>query len=745
MTSWSSWTPARAALVAALVALAVVVAGGLVGGAAERHGRLTSFENDALDARFSLRGGSPVDEPFCVVAIDDVSLARREQMLDHRVGVAALLRALRAAGTRAIAVDALFADDERVLSPRLVDDIDGWLQRQGRVVPSPEVAAALAEPGTLLARARDEARGDGVLKDAIAAGNVILAAHTGSNVGFDKAGTDLTKAAYGQVVPGASLPPSADRVIASLPVFDEVAAGVGLLTIVVDPDDRSARTIHAGRTVGQAVLMPFGVALAAAALHVPRSALAYDADAHALHVGDRVFFTDAAHRLWLNHRGRADAFCIVSAGDVLDGKVNDRLRDRVAVVAYTELGQDTVATPFSTQLPGAALHVTLASNLMRGDVLVRAPVVVDVVVTLLFGLLGALLFVAQWRVRASVRVGIALALGVAWIVAAQLSFSRAFVVVPVVAPIMCLATATAAGVVVSWASEGVQRARLRRMFAHYLSNDVIEELLHNPKALTPGGERRSLTVLFSDIRGFTTLSEELDPLALVRLLNTYFTPMTGAVLEHRGLLDKYIGDAVMAVFGAPVPHAHHIDDALACAVTMHTRLTALQGNEALLGRALDIGIGLNTGWMVVGNMGGAERFDYTVVGDAVNLASRIEGLTRAYGVFCLVGEETRRAAAARFGFREVDAVRVKGKRQPVAIYELLGDERTAIVRYVDVEAWDAGLLAYRAGRFDDARALLGRFAAANPGDVAARVLLGRIETLGAPPVGWDGVYEHAAK
>jgi adenylate cyclase len=706
---------------------------------------LSSLENDTVDARFSLRGGSVVDEPFCLVTIDDASLARRDLVLDHRVGIAALLRALRAAGTKAVAVDALFTGEERVLSPRLVEDIDAWLAQPASPTESAEVTAALAQPRALLSHVRDEARGDDVLRGAIAGGDVVLAAHTGSAVGVDVVGVDLTKASYGQIVPGPSMPPAAHRVVTSLPAFDAAAARMGLLTLVVDVDDHTARTVHAGRTIGQTVLMPFGVALAAAARGVSRGQLAYDAAGHALHIDDRVFFTDDAHRLWLNHRGGTDAFCKVSAVDVVDGKAGDRLRGRVAVVGYTELGQDTVATPYAPQLPGAALHVTLASNLLRGDLLTRAPQGVDVVVAVAFGALGALFFSSRIRARAGLRVGLAFALAVGWLVVAQLLFVRAFVVVPIVAPLLCLATATAAGVIASWGVEGVQRARLRRAFAHYLSNDVIEELLHNPQALSPGGERRPLTVLFSDIRGFTTLSEELDPLALVRLLNTYFTPMTAAVLEHRGLLDKYIGDAVMAVFGAPVPNPHHVDDALTCAITMHERLTALQGNEAFLGRRLEIGVGLNTGEMVVGNMGGADRFDYTVVGDAVNLASRIEGLTRAYGAFCLVGESTRRAASPRFRFREVDAVRVKGKRQPVAIYELLGDERVEVVRYVDVAGWERGLAAYRAGRFDEARAALARCAEANPHDVVGRLLLGRMDALGAPPVGWDGVYEHATK
>ena len=316
----------------------------------------------------------------------------------------------------------------------------------------------------------------------------------------------------------------------------------------------------------------------------------------------------------------------------------------------------------------------------------------------------------------------------------------------VVWPLISVALVGGVGLAMAYVGEAVQRARLRRTFAHYLGAEVLEELLADPRLLDLGGARRELTVLFSDIRDFTGLAERLTPEELVALLNVYLTPMTEEVLVRGGYLDKYIGDAVMAVYGAPVPKPDHAARALATAAAMHRALALLAPSLRARGIELRIGVGINTGEMVVGNMGSRERFDYTVVGDAVNLASRLEGLSKVYGVFCVVGPHTRRAAPAGYRFRELDLVRVKGKGQPVAIHELLAGPDGEVVDYLELGRWDVALAAFRGGDLVAARAAFAAFAAVNPADTVVSLYHERLAALGdvAPP-GWDGVMTFHSK
>jgi adenylate cyclase len=238
----------------------------------------------------------------------------------------------------------------------------------------------------------------------------------------------------------------------------------------------------------------------------------------------------------------------------------------------------------------------------------------------------------------------------------------------------------------------------------------------------------------------------MTPEDLVRFLNRYLTPMTQAVLAERGFVDKYIGDAIMAVFGAPAPATDHAVRALSAALGMHK---ALQDLRASLHAGLDCGVGLNSGDVVADNMGSAERFDYTVIGDAVNLASRLEGLTKRHGVFCVVGERTVAASGSEFSFRSLDLVRVKGRRQPVAIFELLVGPGHVIASYQRLADFEAGVAAFRRGDFVAARVVLMAFIEANPDDIVASLYRERLAALteqgDVVSADFDGVFDHTEK
>jgi adenylate cyclase len=273
-------------------------------------------------------------------------------------------------------------------------------------------------------------------------------------------------------------------------------------------------------------------------------------------------------------------------------------------------------------------------------------------------------------------------------------------------------------------------------------------MLKDPSKLKLGGDKKDLSVLFSDIRGFTTISEKLTPEELVHLLNEYLTAMTNVVFKYDGLLDKYMGDAIMAVFGAPLDQPDHPIRACRTALDMMEELKKLQEKWAGEGRpVLDIGVGINTGDMVVGNMGSEMRFDYTVMGDSVNLGSRLEGINKEYGTNIIISEYTYEAVKDVFFCREMDSVRVKGKKRPVRIYELIGEKK-------DVETWgeairffEDGLSKYKQGLWDKAIESFQKVLALRPSDASSRLYIERCQALKEnPPEGpWDGVFTMTKK
>ena len=291
-----------------------------------------------------------------------------------------------------------------------------------------------------------------------------------------------------------------------------------------------------------------------------------------------------------------------------------------------------------------------------------------------------------------------------------------------------------------------EREKIRDVLNKTVSPEIAEELLRHGQ-LRLGGEEREMTVLFSDIRGFTSISEGLSPQDLITQLNDYLTGMTEAVEKCGGVVDKYIGDAIMALFGAPIAHPDDAHRAQRAALAMLTALNEHNADRAKAGRpAWASGIGLNTGVSIAGNMGSETRLSYTVIGDAVNLSSRLEGLTKTYGVRIIVSDATRRAGEGVFVYRVLDVVRVKGKKEPVQIFELLS-VGAASSPPGWVTQFEHGFSAYTSGNWKGASAAFEEVLVEHPGDGPSRLYLDRLKVLSAapPPPNWDGVFTHTTK
>jgi adenylate cyclase len=693
---------------------------------------LESAERRSLDLRLRLRGPRAPGDHVAIVVIDEPTLRRAPHLLEKRAGIAQLVRAIAAARPRAIGLDLFFAEPERLLPAPLAAAVIAHVDAH------PEATGPAAQ---LLRQIRGELSGDRELARAITdAGAVVLAFSLGGRGEPIPEDRSLKKGRFGQVVPGDDELPDADRGLFSMPELNAAAAALGLVTAVEDPD-QILRAIPAAQRVGERIYWSLAVALVAAYEGASRAQTAYLGPESAIKIGARQIPLEGGGLLLLDPYGPPQTFPTYSAVDVVEGAVPlGALEGKLVLVGASFLGTDRTRTAFSDDLPGVEIHATAVANMLTGAQLRRADPRLDVALCLLLGLAAALLFSNKLSLRPSFKIA-----GVALLVAGHLAAAHAALALAglwlgAVWPALAALSVGGLGVALAYLGEARGRAALRRSFASYLGEGALTELLAAPDGLRLGGERRRVSVLFSDIRGFTTLAERLTPEALIELLNLYLTPMSAAVLDRGGYLDKYIGDAVMAVFGAPLRSPDHPARALATAIAMQRGLDALAPALAERGVTLEIGVGINTGDAIVGNMGSSERFDYTAVGDAVNLASRLEGLCKTYHVRCLIGQVTRDAAPPEYRTREIDRVRVKGKGEPIAVHELLGGPEGELAAYQGLDRFAAALAAYRSGDFPAAAAAFADFLQNNPHDPVTRLYLDRIaDAGGAAPQGWDGV------
>lgn len=455
---------------------------------------------------------------------------------------------------------------------------------------------------------------------------------------------------------------------------------------------------------------------------------------------------DAPYTL-INYPGGRDAFRRVSVVEVLDGTAGD-LEGRAVLIGNTIVGSsgDQRSTPFAEQIPGVYTHASLLSNVLAGSFLER-PWWARAVELIGMLVLALLIAIVTPRVnRLALKISVPLTLTLAWSVVVFALFLGGFSL-QWLTPTAFLAVTSFSTIFLGYVSVDREKLKMRSTFSRYLGEDVMDIALQNPERLNRG-EKREMTVLFSDIRGFTSLSEHMPPEQLADFINQYLSPMTRIVFDEKGTLDKYIGDAVMAFWNAPLDQPDHALRSCRAAVHMLEQLEVLKAAWRAKGLPeLEIGIGINTGSMVVGNMGSDVRVDYTVLGDAVNLASRLEGTNKEYGTRIIIGESTRAAAGQGIVARKLGAVRVKGKRLPVAIFELRGLGAPTATDGQAIAAFETGLTAWSERRFDDATRAFETVLSLWPGDVPARNYLAAIAAFGgvSPDANWDGVMAVGAR
>jgi adenylate cyclase len=577
---------------------------------------------------------------------------------------------------------------------------------------------------------------------------------------FEAAPVNVVRA--GRLAPAGEGVKVLGRFAGVVPPVDEVLAVAdsgGFFTVLPDPDG-VIRRYRTAAGVGGVTFPALGVALLARvagkdgvpAPIVPVGAEGAPETLQQVRIGDAFSLdVDDLGRVPLNYYGPYRTFPAWSATDVLHGRIPpEEMKGKIVVVGATAAGTwDQRVTPFDDIAPGVITHATFVENVLRRELLEKSGAIFVLELVLMLAVSVGLAWVFA-KVTSFAAVPALLVAGVTWGGVAILALGRGNVVLALGMPLAQMLTMFLAATSYRFFSEEREKRRARETFSRFLAPAIVEDVLAEGGAVQLGGEKRVLTVLFSDIRGFTSISEKLDPHVLLELLNEYLTPMTEIIVsDHQGTLDKYIGDAIMAFWGAPQEQPDHALRACRAALTMIERLGTLRAKWKERGLPdIDIGIGINTGPMSVGFVGSQDRFyNYTVLGDAVNLASRLEGANKEYGTRMILGPSTYQEVRDQVVVRELDLVRVKGKREPVHIYELLAVAPGPPELAAFVERFRWGLSAYTAQRWDEAIARFREADELRGGDPTSRKYVERCEAMRRAPPGpeWDGVFQMKTK
>ncbi len=675
--------------------------------------------------------------PVTIIDIDEKSLAKLGQWPWPRTRVAELIDKLTALGAVVIAFDIVFAEPDR-LNPGVAADtipnLDEETRTKLRALPS----------------------NDQILADSLKRSRVVLGQ---SGFPYVLGEFDKSLPVTGLAMRGEEPQPflfDFPGLLRNVPVLEQAATGRGLFTIKNERDGIVRRVpmimLAQGATMPSLSFEMLRVASGSGTILTK----ADKAGMQSVAVPGFEIPTDRNGQVWV-HFAHRDPSIYVSALDVLEGRVPPaKIAQKLVLIGTSAVGLlDTKTTPVDPVMPGVEIHAQVLESVLTRSVLTQPnwAIAAEFFSALILGLL-VIAFVPMLGPVTLVAVGALFAtvlIGTSWYFYTQHRLLIDFTY-PMVSTMSIYLTL----VFSSFVREQKQRRQIRSAFGQYLSPALIEQLAQSPEKLQLGGEEREMTIMFSDVRGFTTISESYkhDPQGLTALMNRFLTPLTNAILDRKGTIDKYMGDAIMAFWNAPLDDKQHEINACEAALDMLERIDELNQKREIEAQdgghvyiPINVGVGLNTGVCVVGNMGSNLRFDYSVLGDSVNLASRLEGQSKEYGFPIIIGSKTAMAVKDKFAILELDFIMVKGKKEPEVIYAIAGREDTAQsesfqrLRNLTIEMlacyrnrdWDGTLRAIERGRkTDDGHALKYLY------DLyEARI---RLYQESPPPPDWNGAF-----
>jgi len=649
--------------------------------------------------------------PVTIVDIDERSLASKlGQWPWPRTRIADLITHLTRLGAVVIAFDVIFSEPDR-LNPDVAADTFHNLDEETR------------------SRLRALPSNDQVLADAIRRSRVVMGE---SGLPYVISNLDTSLPLTGLAMLGEEPQPfllNFPGLLRNVDVLEQAAAGRGLFTIRTERDGIVRRV--------PMMMQAQGATMPSLSFEVLRVATGTDtifiradkAGIKSFAVKGLEVPTDRNGQLWV-HFARRDPSIYVSAVDLLEGRVApEKVKGKLVLIGTSAVGLlDVKTTPIDPVMPGVEVHAQVLESVLTRSVLTQpsyaiviefcAAIVLGLVVIAVAPLFGPASLIVVGALFAS------LLIGTSWYF-----YTQQRLLIDFTYPLLSTTSIYLTLIFTSFVREQAQRRQIRSAFGQYLSPALVEQLAQSPEKLVLGGEEREMTIMFSDMRGFTSISESYksDPQGLTALMNRFLTPLTNAILDRKGTIDKYMGDAIMAFWNAPLDDNAHQLNACEAALDMLERVGALNEQREIEAKEgghsyipLNVGVGLNTGTCVVGNMGSDMRFDYSVFGDSVNLASRLEGQSKEYGFPIIVGSKTALAVKDKFAILELDFIMVKGKKEPEVIYAIAGREDTAHsgrfqrLRNLTIEMlacyrsrdWEGALAAIARGRrTDEARSL----------------------------------------
>jgi len=709
-----------------------------------------SLENQLIDFRFNVRGDRVPAAPIRIIAIDEKSLQEVGRYPWPRAVQADLARKLKDAGAQYVFFDVIFSEKEKDPSKAMLDQL-GKSVGNG---PSRNAHAREADERILkeIHKLQGSESGDDKLAAAVKeAGNVFLPVVPFISVeGHEAESEDGTtpdpadlNCSLATLVPNDSFEfEKASSLLVNLPNIRKAMLDSGHIRYRPNPDGiyRSYPVVIQYKDV----LIPhISVQMARYVLGVQKKPLRIIGNEYA-ELGNRRIPMEYGGYSSINFCGDKGTFPWISVADVLSGKADPKMiKGCIAMVGATADGlSDIRATPFTKASPGVEINANILENIVGDNFVHQAfdPLKYLLILILALGMWFLVPRVSPWAAIVWFA-GIL----VAYVIVACSFFAFDNLEINMIFPMSALSLTYLVLTAYKFRTEVKHSRYMKQMFQTMVAPSVVDEILKLPSGIELGGEEKELTVMFSDIRGFTTYSESHTPHEVVGILNEYLTQMTYLIFQTEGTLDKYIGDAIMAFWGAPKHQPDNAFRACATALQMVDLLkNILHKKWELEGREkLHIGIGLNTGKMVVGFVGSEAIKNYTLIGDAVNLGSRLEGTTKQYKVEIIIGEDTYERVKDDMLCRELDLIQVKGKHKPIRIYELVAYMAKAPENLkLKVKTFQDGLAEYRARRFEEAAKKFRNCVDLDPADGPAQVFLDRCAVLKdtPPPADWDGVF-----